>query len=97
MLVISQILTSTSDSGGSLVAALLSQDSPVAKNNLFAAVRADEQVDILKPLGITALQVDLLDEQAVAEAVLQHESITTHPLPVLFIKTQGTDVKCFLS
>ncbi|KAI3329397.1 NAD(P)-binding protein [Xylariaceae sp. AK1471] len=59
--------------GGSVVAALLSKNAPVPTKNLFAAVRTEEQVHVLQPLGIKALQVDLLNEQAVVEAVLQNE------------------------
>ncbi|KAI1428255.1 hypothetical protein F5Y12DRAFT_48146 [Xylaria sp. FL1777] len=59
--------------GGSVVAALLSNSAYFSKKNLFAAVRTEEQVQSLQPLGINVLQLDLQNEQEVAEAVLQNE------------------------
>ncbi|KAF2965255.1 hypothetical protein GQX73_g8333 [Xylaria multiplex] len=59
--------------GGSVVATLLSGDTHFAAKNIFAAVRAEEQVRSLQPLGIKVLQLDLRNEQEVAEAVLQNE------------------------
>ncbi|KAJ3554142.1 hypothetical protein NPX13_g10696 [Xylaria arbuscula] len=59
--------------GGSVVAALLSETNNFPKKNLFAAARTEEQIQILQSLGINILQLNLKDEQAVADAVLQNE------------------------
>ncbi|GAP86000.1 putative NAD dependent epimerase dehydratase family protein [Rosellinia necatrix] len=59
--------------GGSLVASLVSENAHLPAKNIFAAVRTDEQVQSLQPLGINVLQLDLKDEESVAEAVLKHE------------------------
>ncbi|RWA07405.1 hypothetical protein EKO27_g7699 [Xylaria grammica] len=59
--------------GGSVIAALLSENTQFPTKNLFAAVRTEEQVQSLQSLGVKALQLDLLNEQKVAEAVLQNE------------------------
>ncbi|KAI0428422.1 hypothetical protein F5Y09DRAFT_288621 [Xylaria sp. FL1042] len=59
--------------GGSVVAALLSENAYFPTKNLFAAARAEEQVQNLQPLGINVLQLNLQNEQDVTEAVLQNE------------------------
>ncbi|TGJ80729.1 hypothetical protein E0Z10_g8034 [Xylaria hypoxylon] len=59
--------------GGSVVAALLSGNAHFPKKNLFAAVRTEEQAQSLQSLGIKVLQLNLQNEQEVAEAVLQNE------------------------
>ncbi|RYC54659.1 hypothetical protein CHU98_g11551 [Xylaria longipes] len=59
--------------GGSVVAALLSANAQLPKENLFAAVRTEEQAQSLQSLGINVLQLNLQDEKAVAEAVVQNE------------------------
>lgn len=66
----------TRDSGGSVVAALLSENDYFQRKNLFAAVRAEEQVQSLQPLAINVLRLNVKDEQAVAKAVLQNESMS---------------------
>ncbi|KAI0911677.1 hypothetical protein F4823DRAFT_281942 [Ustulina deusta] len=59
--------------GGSVIAALLSKNAYFSTKNLFAAVRTEEQVQSLQSLSIKILQLDLQNEQEVAEAVLQNE------------------------
>ncbi|KAI0441164.1 hypothetical protein F4803DRAFT_434364 [Xylaria telfairii] len=59
--------------GGSVVAALLSTNAHIPTKNLFAAARTEEQVEILQSLGIKVLLLNLQDEKAVAEAVIQNE------------------------
>ncbi|KAI1312330.1 hypothetical protein F5Y03DRAFT_339868 [Xylaria venustula] len=59
--------------GGSVVAALLSENAYFPANNLFAAVRTEEQAQSLEPLGVNVLRLDLQNEKEVTEAVLQHE------------------------
>ncbi|KAI0456634.1 hypothetical protein F5B21DRAFT_502240 [Xylaria acuta] len=59
--------------GGSALEALLSANAHLPTKNLFAAVRTEEQVQSLQPLGVKVLQLNLQDEQAVAEAVIQNE------------------------
>lgn len=60
--------------GGSVVAALASGNAPLPAKNIFAAVRTDEQEQSLQSLGIRVLRLDLQNELAVIEAVLQNES-----------------------
>lgn len=69
--------------GGTVLAALVSNKSLVPTKNLFAAVRTEEQVQSLQPLGVNALNLNLLNEQAVIEAVLQNESMPRPPPPPL--------------
>ncbi|KAI0468678.1 hypothetical protein F4859DRAFT_197935 [Xylaria cf. heliscus] len=59
--------------GGSVVAALLSANADFPTKNLFAAVRAEEQAQSLQSLGVNVLQLNLRDEQEVAEAVVKNE------------------------
>ncbi|KAI1200615.1 hypothetical protein F5X97DRAFT_293244 [Nemania serpens] len=59
--------------GGSVVAALASGNAPLPAKNIFAAVRTDEQEQSLQSLGIRVLRLDLQNELAVIEAVLQNE------------------------
>ncbi|KAI1190690.1 hypothetical protein F5B17DRAFT_386199 [Nemania serpens] len=59
--------------GGSVITALLSGNAPLPAKNIFALVRSDEQEQSLQALGIRVLQFDLLNEEAVIEAVLQNE------------------------
>ncbi|KAI1356801.1 hypothetical protein F5Y01DRAFT_265861 [Xylaria sp. FL0043] len=59
--------------GGSVVAALLQENAYFPKKKLFAAVRTEEQVKSLQPLGINVLHLNLQNEQDVIEAVLQNE------------------------
>lgn len=66
--------------GGSVVAALLSANAHIPTKNLFAAARTEEQVQVLQSLGIKVLQLNLQDEKAVAEAVVQNESMPTEIL-----------------
>ncbi|KAI1177613.1 NAD(P)-binding protein [Nemania sp. FL0916] len=82
--------------GGAVVAALVSGDR-VPAGNLFAAARTEEQVKSLDSFGINVLQLDLQDEQAVVEAVLQNKidiviqtasSIDPHPA-IHLIKALG--------
>jgi uncharacterized protein YbjT (DUF2867 family) len=61
--------------GGSVVAALLAENAHLPAKSLFAAVRTEEQAQALQPLGIKILKLNLQDEQAVVEAVLQNESM----------------------
>ncbi|KAI0879412.1 hypothetical protein GGS24DRAFT_439370 [Hypoxylon argillaceum] len=59
--------------GGSVVAAILTGNTGFPAKNLFAAVRTEEQAQSLQPLGINVLKLNLQDEQAVAEAILQNK------------------------
>ncbi|KAI0974490.1 hypothetical protein F4678DRAFT_422893 [Xylaria arbuscula] len=59
--------------GGSVIAALLSENAYFPAKNLFAAVRTEEQAQSLQPLGVNVLRLNLQNEQEVTEAVLQHE------------------------
>lgn len=65
--------------GGSVITALLSGNAPLPAKNIFALVRSDEQEQSLQALGIRVLQFDLLNEEAVIEAVLQNESTPMAP------------------
>ncbi|KAK2753263.1 hypothetical protein FQN54_007954 [Arachnomyces sp. PD_36] len=59
--------------GGSIVADFLSDKNPfIGKGQIIAAVRSKEQVDALSKLGIPILQLDLSDEQVVADAIASH-------------------------
>ncbi|EXM34254.1 hypothetical protein RAB80_005722 [Fusarium oxysporum f. sp. vasinfectum] len=49
--------------GGSIVANLLSKHPETTKQQVFAAVRTDEQAKALSTLGINVLKLDLSDEQ----------------------------------
>ncbi|KAH7072309.1 hypothetical protein BKA63DRAFT_605181 [Paraphoma chrysanthemicola] len=60
--------------GGSIAANFLSSSSPVLqKAHITAAVRSLEHVAAWAKLGVDAVQVDLSDENAVTQTVLQHE------------------------
>ncbi|VUC22173.1 unnamed protein product [Clonostachys rosea] len=60
--------------GGSLLADLLSRtDGPIKNAKIFAAARSDEQVESVSKLGINVLQIDLMDEKSVLNAVLKNE------------------------
>ena len=61
--------------GGSLVAHFLAHTSDLLRGGqVVAAVRSREQAGALSKLGISVLQLDLSDEHAVTERVLQYNS-----------------------
>ncbi|KAF5537738.1 nad dependent epimerase dehydratase family [Fusarium mexicanum] len=65
--------------GGSIVADLLSKHPAITKNQVFAAVRTDEQAKALSIHGINVLKLDLSDEQAVINEISSHKiSIVVH-------------------
>ncbi|CZR68672.1 uncharacterized protein PAC_18571 [Phialocephala subalpina] len=88
-----KILITGAAGGGSLVADFLAGDSTVVqKDQIIAAVRTKEQAKALSNIGINVLQVDLNDETAVIECVLQHEiNLVIHnatsidPMPALYL------------
>ena len=53
---------------------LARSDSLIEKNNISAAVRSEEQANILSKLGINVLKLDLTDEKAVVEGLLSNNS-----------------------
>ncbi|KAI0164988.1 hypothetical protein GGR57DRAFT_220357 [Xylariaceae sp. FL1272] len=60
--------------GGSLVAALADRELLlISRSSIFAVARSKEQTQSLSPLGVNALNFDVLDEHAVADAVLENE------------------------
>ncbi len=62
-------------SGGSVVAELLSRtNSSIKGTTVFAAVRTEEQVQLLSEHGIRAIQLDLHNETAAMDAVIHNES-----------------------
>ncbi|QKD50238.1 uncharacterized protein FOBCDRAFT_270024 [Fusarium oxysporum Fo47] len=71
---------------GSIVANLLSKHPETTKQQVFAAVRTDEQAKALSTLGINVLKLDLSDEQAVVNeissqkvGVIVHAADSTNP------------------
>ncbi|KAH7486601.1 hypothetical protein HZ326_15369 [Fusarium oxysporum f. sp. albedinis] len=71
---------------GSIVANLLSKHPETTKQQVFAAVRTDEQAKSLSTLGINVLKLDLSDEQAVVNeissqkvGVIVHAADSTNP------------------
>ncbi|MCJ1432429.1 hypothetical protein MMC27_001785 [Xylographa pallens] len=59
--------------GGSIVADFLANNNNlIRKAHIVAAVRSEEQAKSLSKLGITVLQLDLTDENAVVEALLRY-------------------------
>ena len=59
------------------MADLLASDNPlIKKENIFAAVKSEEQANALSKLDISVLRLDLTDEKAVIESVLHHNSMT---------------------
>ncbi|WKT40468.1 NAD(P)-binding domain [Fusarium oxysporum f. sp. vasinfectum] len=64
---------------GSIVANLLSKHPETTKQQVFAAVRTDEQAKALSTLGINVLKVDLSDEQTVVNEISSHKiSVIVH-------------------
>ncbi|KAF2251858.1 NAD(P)-binding protein [Trematosphaeria pertusa] len=60
--------------GGSVLANFISRTSgPIKAAQISAAVRSEEQAQKLSKLGVNVIQVDLVDETAVKEAVLRNE------------------------
>ncbi|KAH8200806.1 hypothetical protein TruAng_005043 [Truncatella angustata] len=60
--------------GGSVLSEFLSRtNSPIEMKHISAAVRSEKQVKSLSNLGVNVILVDLSDEVAVNDAVLQHE------------------------
>ncbi|KAL9086375.1 MAG: hypothetical protein Q9165_007161 [Trypethelium subeluteriae] len=58
---------------------LISNNALIAKDNISAAVRSEEQAKALSNLGINVLQLDLTDENAVIESLLRYDiSIVIH-------------------
>jgi hypothetical protein len=67
--------------GGSLIADFLASNNPLPKKqNIIAAVRSEEQAKALSKLGISVLQLDLNDEEAVVGRILQHNSMKLYTL-----------------
>ncbi|EMT68011.1 hypothetical protein FOC4_g10012411 [Fusarium odoratissimum] len=65
--------------GGFIVANLLSKHPETTKQQVFAAVRTDEQAKALSTLGINVLKLDLSDEQAVVNEMSSHKiSVIVH-------------------
>lgn len=53
----------------------LASNNPLLKNqNIIAAVRSEEQAKALSKLGVSVLQLDLNNEEAVVGRILQHNS-----------------------
>jgi uncharacterized protein YbjT (DUF2867 family) len=61
---------------------LARSDSLTEKNNISAAVRSEEQANILSKLGINVLKLDLTDEKAVVEGLLSNNSTKLSALRV---------------
>jgi hypothetical protein len=61
---------------------LTRSDSLIEKNNISAAVRSEEQANILSKLGINVLKLDLTDEKAVVEGLLSNNSTKPSALRV---------------
>jgi uncharacterized protein YbjT (DUF2867 family) len=61
---------------------LARSDSLTEKNNISAAVRSEEQANILSKLGINVLKLDLTDEKAVVEGLLRNNSTKPSALRV---------------
>ena len=62
-------------SGGSVLATLISRAQPIfEKTNIYAAVRADEQVQALSKLGVSVVKLDLDNEADVNKFILEHKS-----------------------
>ncbi|KAF5606561.1 nad dependent epimerase dehydratase family [Fusarium subglutinans] len=58
---------------------LLSKHPEITKNQVFAAVRTDEQAKALSIHGINVLKLDLSDEQAVVNEISSHKiSVIVH-------------------
>jgi saccharopine dehydrogenase-like NADP-dependent oxidoreductase len=72
--------------GGSLVSDFQASDKPALKAaQIVAAVRSTEQAEALSKEGIDVLQLDLADEKAVVETVLQRKSMGS-----LFVSTNSS-------
>lgn len=62
--------------GGSIVADFKSSKDEVLRDaHISAAVRSEEQAHALRQLGVDAFCLDLSDEKAATEIVLQHNSM----------------------
>ncbi|RKL31720.1 hypothetical protein BFJ70_g9511 [Fusarium oxysporum] len=61
---------------GSIVANLLSKHPETTKQQVFAAVRTDEQAKALSTLGINVLKLDLSDEQAVVNEISSQKGLS---------------------
>jgi hypothetical protein len=60
-------------SAGSLIADFLNRkDLSIERDQIVAAVRSEEQANLLSNLGIGVLRVDLANEAEVVEGVLRH-------------------------
>ncbi|KAI9706233.1 MAG: hypothetical protein M1820_004808 [Bogoriella megaspora] len=66
--------------GGSIVADFIASNRlQIKKENIFAAVRSEEQAEAISRSGITVLQLDLTDEGAVVASLLRYDiSIVIH-------------------
>jgi len=61
--------------GGSLVADFLASKNPVLQEaRISASVRSAEQAEALSKLGVNVFRLDLSDEHAVTETVLDNNS-----------------------
>ncbi|KAK7409299.1 hypothetical protein QQX98_008539 [Neonectria punicea] len=60
--------------GGSILSDFINRATgPIKSANIIAAVRSEEQVEILAKLGTNVVQLDVADERATKEAVLRNE------------------------
>ena len=65
----------TFNRGGSLIADFLaSNNSLFERNQITAAVKSEEQAKCLSKLGVIILRMDLNDEKAISESLLQRRS-----------------------
>ncbi|KAM0324637.1 hypothetical protein ACHAQA_008028 [Verticillium albo-atrum] len=59
--------------GGSVLADFTSRTSgPISSSNITAVVRSEDQIPALAKLGVNVIQLDLKDEDAVTQAVLEN-------------------------
>ncbi|KAJ5128417.1 hypothetical protein N7448_002136 [Penicillium atrosanguineum] len=74
--------------GGSILAEILAKSALLKKDQIFAAVRSDTQVGALSKLGVTVLQLDLTNEEDVAENVARNDiNIVIHTSSAIDPKT----------
>lgn len=61
--------------GGTLLKHILLDPSLKSALEIFALVRSDSHVEAINAMGITPLQMDMMDEDAVRKAVIDNESM----------------------
>lgn len=87
-------------SGGSILADFLANHSaPVGREHIYAAVRSNEQAEVLSKLGVSVLQVDLTDEKSVVENILRYQStqLTSTIAEDDFGSEEITEAECLYS